>query len=150
MKDIETGDLETLDHAINPSAARISPDGRYIAYVYRGSPQAIHVVSIEGDERYEMLGDGAHYPRWTRDGQGIYLRIGGALYFQEVTTEPLFRKIGSEREIALLGGGFDQFPSPVDDRVLISTMSNLGTGAGSTLNVVINWTEELNQLLPME
>jgi serine/threonine protein kinase/Tol biopolymer transport system component len=146
--DLATAATHPLALGTEASSARVSPNGKYVAYVAVGDEQAVRIISLDDNEQFELAADGAHYPRWNHDGTGIYFRNGGDFFFQPVQTDPIFRILGEARLIASPGGGFDHFPSPVDDKVLVVRSVNQGTESSQNFNVVINWVAELERLLP--
>ena len=135
----------------------VSPDGRFVAFVSRetGNGQ-IYVREIATEVRHPISNGGGAMPRWSRDGSEIfYYAFGRGFFSVAVTTEPAF-DAGAPQELAFgnffFGGTFDV--SLDDQRFLLAlrgtrnTATDEATAEDDRIEVVLNWFEELKQLVP--
>lgn len=105
---------------------------------------------------YELPVSGAHHPLWSQDGSELYVFPGGAaLTAVKVRTTPSFEALGS----SVVPGAFTANTSPTSSRnhdilpgggfvtVDDGGIAN-GTSTPTTIEVVLNWFDELNRLVP--
>jgi serine/threonine-protein kinase len=78
------------------SQARVSPDGKWIAYVTDASGVAQIVVRpFPGPGgQVQVSGSGGVEPVWSRDGKRLFYRTGGLMMAASITTTPQFAVIG--------------------------------------------------------
>lgn len=76
----------------NQTAAKLSPDGRYVVYVSEESGQReIYVQSFpEGGRKITVSSNGGVQPRWSRDGKELFYVEGSSLMAVAVSTVPSF------------------------------------------------------------
>jgi serine/threonine-protein kinase len=153
-----------LASPFNEGDAVFSPDGRYVAFVSGDAGQReifIRPFPGPGGQTPVSVGGGVE-PAWARNGELFYRRPRDyAMMVVAVATEPTLA-VGPPTEL------FRGSPSPVGgsspraryavtadgQRFLMST-SLLASGesdsekTGSTIHVVLNWTEELKQRVPV-
>ena len=151
----ETEDPEPvafLADQFDTSFGRISPDGRWIAYVSNRTGQSeVWIQQFpSGPLRFQISAALAQQPRWSRDGGKLYYVGGSAgrwtIVEARVRTpqrpgdspivdpQPLFDvRVNS---YAPFGGTFFYDVSLAGDRFLID---EIGGGAEPFLNVVVNW-----------
>ena len=75
VRDMQTGTSRpVLQAAFNQEAARLSPDGRWLAYESEESgAYEIHIRSFPGaGERRQISKGGGQQPRWRRDGKELF------------------------------------------------------------------------------
>lgn len=89
--DDETSRLRPLD--VSPTGlggARISPDGRWVAYFGDHSGlREVYVIAISGEGgRLQISTDGGSEPVWGRDGKTLYYRANGIWIAASITTAP--------------------------------------------------------------
>lgn len=80
--------------------AKVSPDGRYVAYVtdQEGEPRVyVQDFPVPGGQRAVSPGEGAD-PRWSPDGRSIFYRSGTTFFAVDVELEPAF-SVGPPREL---------------------------------------------------
>jgi serine/threonine protein kinase/Tol biopolymer transport system component len=127
----------------NESAARLSADGRLLAYVSDESGRdEVYVRFVQGDvERWQVSNSGGHSPRWRHDGQELFY-ISGDLKLMAVPV-----KIGDKFEagtptalfkIAAKYGEFDVMPD--GKRFLINSIADTPP---QPLTVVTVWAANL-------
>jgi hypothetical protein len=93
--------------------ARISPNGKYVAYASNAAgPWEVYVASLaEPSQRWKISlelangwAGGGGQPRWRRDGRELFYVLGNdTMMAVEVETEPAFRAGKPKRLFALLG-----------------------------------------------
>ena len=80
--------------------ARLSPDGRFLAYVSNESGQPeIYVRSVEGRGKWQVSADWGLAPAWSRDGKELFFFSGSALWVAEVAIEGANFRAGRTREV---------------------------------------------------
>ena len=131
--------------------AQLSPDGRWLLYQsdVSGRPE-IYVRHYPGlDRAWQVSNGGGIQARWSRNNREIYYRNGNHIVASALDAsgpEPAFGT-----PVALFAGDYDFGPGTsianydvtADGRFI---MIRRGVNGGK-LNVVVNWTEELKQML---
>jgi Tol biopolymer transport system component len=130
--------------------ARLSPDGRWIAYAsYESGQSEIYVQSFpdKGRGRWQ-ISQGGDQPRWRGDGKELYyVAYDGTMMAAEVNTagpfdvgtpHPLFRmQLKSSNN-----SSYD--PAPDGQRFLCNVLRE-DDRSGLSTTVVVNWTELLRR-----
>jgi Tol biopolymer transport system component len=142
-----------LQTQFNERCSRLSPDGKWLAYVSNETGRAeIYVQSFpEAGSKLQVSTSGADQPIWSRDGRKLFFRGEGKI--QEITFQP-----GSPPSVSGLRSlfddhfenpqagthtGYDVFP---DGRFLMIQSENK-PDTSVELIVVVNWMEELKRLV---
>jgi Tol biopolymer transport system component len=130
------------------SAARISPDQRWVAYVSDDSGrQEVYVAPFDHHaDRIRVSNDSGRAPVWSRDGREIYFVAGTNVYAATVKNSGVSIDFASpnriyssdDQEIAYV----DAAP---DGRLLVAT--RLIAPATQPLKVFIGWKEEAERLI---
>jgi Tol biopolymer transport system component len=141
-----------LGTAFNEVGARLSPDGRWLAYMSdeTGIPQ-IYVQPFPAlDARFLISKSGGQEPVWSRDGRRLLYRADGVMWSVSIAAGETFRPGIAERVVdgryenkAVTHTGYDVGP---DGRFLVIGNSSPQAEA---LSVILNWTEELKRLVPV-
>jgi Tol biopolymer transport system component len=132
--------------------ARLSPDGRWLAYTSdeTGISQ-VYVQPFPGlDARFPISSSGGAEPVWARDGRRLFYRGNGTMWavsvdpaetFEAGLPQPLFEDRYQNKAPAHTGYDVDR-----DGRFLV-----IGDDSpqNETLTVILNWTEELKRLVPV-
>ncbi len=134
-------------------AAQFSPDGRWLAYTSDESGQAqVFIGPAAGpDRRWQVSVEGGRHPLWSRNARELFYRNQNKVMVVEVSPG------GGEVRLSLPRVLFEQryafgsaltIPnydvSPDGQRFLmVKDESTFGR-----LNLVLNWSEELNRLAP--
>jgi Tol biopolymer transport system component len=135
----------------------ISRDGQYMAYMSNESGQMeIHVRPFpEVDKgKWQISSGGGESPLWSPDGRELFYRNGDAVMGVPVNTKSTFS--AGKPGILFRGPywtGISESPawdiSPDGKRFLM--MMRLQAPAGPRrINIVLNWTEELKQRVPVK
>ncbi len=126
-------------------AARVSPDGRYVAYVSDESGRSeVYVGTFaESGAKWQISTEGGTEPLWSPDAREIFYRRGDELVAVTVETQPVFR-VGASQ--VLFEGPYVPNPHhtnydihPDGDRFI---MVRSAEGERQVV-VVLNWTAEL-------
>jgi len=136
------------------TAARFSPDGRWMAYDSNESGRdEIYVRPYPGPGgKWQISTEGGMEPVWNPKGRELFYRNGDKMMAVEVTTRPAF-SAGKPR--LLFEGAYVPTPrslpnydvSPDGQRFLMLEASEQGQ-APEQINVVLNWFEELKRRVP--
>jgi Tol biopolymer transport system component/predicted Ser/Thr protein kinase len=131
-----------------------SPDGRWIAYNSQESGRAeVYVQAYPGPGgKWQVSTDGGTDPRWAKSGRELFYRKGDGVMAVGVETTPSFRvteprPFVERRDPQLtVASGWDV--SPDGQRLLM--MKNEDHTKMPSLDVVLNWHEELKQRVPIK
>ena len=149
--DVPGEERVVLGTPFNEIGARLSPDGRWLAYVSdeTGTGQVYVQPFPALDARYPISSAGGTEPVWSRDGTRLFYRSGPDLWAVTAGTGATFEAGIPERLIEAPNRGkgdtHTSFDVASDGRFLIVGDQ---TRASETLTVILNWTEELERLLP--
>ena len=137
-------------------SATISPDGRFMAYQSDESGQdEVYVQPFpDGGTRVQLSTEGGRFPVWSTDGEEVFYESRQGLMRVGVTTSPDFRHERPSllinfagRGMVLTGGsGRNWDVSPDGERFVL----NRAATDTARLNVVLNWFEELERLVPTD
>jgi len=149
-----------LQTPFNERNSRLSPDGRWIAYVSDESGRDdVYIQSFPAaGAKVQVSNSGGDQPVWSRNGKALFFRGAGSM--QEVSfaasprlsvgkPHPLFP---DQFESPQVGGhtGYDVFP---DGRFLMIQSADARQSAGASryeFIFVFNWFEELRRLAVAE
>lgn len=131
----------------NERTAKLSPDGRWLAYASDETNRyEIYVNSFptQGD-RFLISSNGGRLPIWSRDGKELFFIAGDRKLmavavqsgprFQAAAPKPLFE--------TRLPGDITRFDVGKDGRFLIPTQT--APAGGAVVNLVVNWTAGLKK-----
>jgi tricorn protease-like protein len=131
----KTGAREPIaSTGFNESDGRVSPDGRWLAYVSDESGESdIYAVPRPGGQRVRISFAGGIRPRWARDGRAVFFLRGRQIMradiaASEFSTPRVVRDIGSIRD-------FDV--AHTRDAVLALVPDPFFTAAASS--VIVDW-----------
>jgi serine/threonine-protein kinase len=142
----------------NARQPRVSPDGRWLAYMAQVVRPEIYVAALDGDTTRRISLDGGYAPVWSRDGRTLYYRglagLNGEGDIIAVDVSGLPTTIGKPRPVAkalpaVRGGAFHTgYDVAADGRLLIA-QPGVDETAPLRFEVVLNWVEELKQRVPV-
>jgi len=142
----------------NEGYPRLSPDGRWVAYISNESGRyEVYVQDYPGaGEKITVSTDGGFEPEWSPDGRELFYRIGARVMAVSIQTVPVFR---SSRPIELFeapyidGSTVEAIATTYDvapDGEHFLMMEGGEEEGGNQLHLVLNWFEELERLAPAE
>jgi Tol biopolymer transport system component len=130
--DVEAGELETLlSDAYTHAHPRISPDGRWIAYMSMesGRPEIYVRNWPDLQAKWQVSRDGGYFPNWSPDGSELVFESASALELRSVS----FTIAGEEPTIGLPARKFALAPdmewpvlSPDHDRLYYADVQEPG------------------------
>jgi serine/threonine-protein kinase len=134
---------------------KISPDGRWMAYVSEESGKSEVYVRPFPDVnkgKWQVSTSGGRDPLWSPDGRGLFYRNGDSVMAVAVQTEPTFNPGKTE---ALFQGKYTSYWDISHDGkrflMLKEPQSTASGGEGPRkINIVLNWFEELKQRVPVK
>ena len=148
----------------NEFQPRISPNGRWMAYVSDESGKNEVYVrpfpEVDGG-RWQISTSGGDSPLWSPGGRELFYRNGDAVMAVPVKTDPSF---SLETPKTLFHGTYVSFGvqgnrtelnpwdiSPDGKRFLMVKQPDaLAYGGPRKINIVVNWLEELKQRVPVK
>jgi len=142
-----------LQTQFNESSSRVSPDGRWLAYVSDESGrEEVYLQSFpQPGTKLPVSRNGGQQPVWSSNGRSIFFRGNGAM--QEASFDRAGPTVGVAHPLfpdrfetpqAGTHTGYDVFP---DGRFLMIQSSEAGQ-AHKEIVFVFNWFEELKRELP--
>ncbi len=155
---LDTGDTELLvDTAANEDWPSFSPDGRFFAFMSGETGQyEVYVREVSSGRTFPVSTStrGGAIPRWSRDGREIYYRspVSSGILVAEVDLES-FSASDPVEVSDIVMHAVSNFDVTADGQkflvtVPVGTDETGGTAPSTRLNVVLNWFEELNRLVP--
>jgi serine/threonine-protein kinase len=156
-----------LSEKHNETQPNISPDGRRMAYTSDESGQTQVYVrpfpDVNSGGRLQISTSGGDSPLWSPDGRELYYRSGDTVMAVSLKSDPAF---SAEAPRLLFRGSYVSYRftfmdpelnpwdiSPDGKRFLMMKESGPDAPAAAGLrriNVVLNWTEELKQRVPVK
>ncbi len=133
------------------AAPRFSPDGRWLAYISNESGRyEVYVQSYPGPGgRWTISTQGGTEPVWSADGRELFYRHGSQMMVVDISTAPTFAP-GTPRRLfegyELNPYGLPNYDVSPDGKRFLMVQSDSGA-APTQLNVVLNWTEEVQRLV---
>ncbi|MGE5276352.1 MAG: protein kinase domain-containing protein, partial [Acidobacteriota bacterium] len=119
--------------------AKISPDGRWFAYVSDESGRAeVYVQSLaDAANRHQVSVAGGERPRWRGDGRELYFLAGGALQSIEIRTALAF-EAGQPKELFKLRYAEDYAAARDGQHFLVA--ASVDENPFQPPTIVLNWT----------
>ena len=131
----------------------LSPDGQWLAFVSNESgDNEVYVRPFSGSRRKTRVSsDGGQELAWAPDGRELFYRSGDRMMAVDIVTRPTLRpgtpRLLFERAFAK-GGPWRDYDVSLDGRRFLMLKPTMEDVALTQLNVVLNWLEELNRLVP--
>ena len=153
-----------LGTRFNELQAALSSDDRWLAYTSdeTGRSEVFVVPFPEASPKRQISTEGGTEPMWTRDGRELFYRNGDKMMAVAVDTEP---ELFSAKPVLLFEGPYAQDVSTLaffdtawitnydvapDGEGFIMIQQEERGGSRAELEVVLNWFEELERLVPTE
>ena len=145
-----------LQTKFQEGAARLSPDGHWLAYTSDESGRnEVYVRPFPGpDGKWQISTEGGGEVIWNPNGRELFYRVGNKLMAVDVETQPTFTagkpRLLFERSDQAGGGfgsGYDV--SPDGQRFLMVKTPVVEGDAVTQINLIQNWFEELKQKVPV-
>ncbi len=155
--DVDTGEArDLLTSPYNEYNARLSPDGKWLAYVSTesGNPDVYVQPFPALNARVPVSTAGGLEPVWSRDGRRLFFRTTSGIMVADVTaTTPLEfgrpQVVMPDRYVRTQGNYHTHYDVSADGRLLmIRDPKTAGDAARSQIHVVLNWFESLKQAAP--
>jgi Tol biopolymer transport system component len=147
-------DIRTLTPFVktrfNEGNGKFSPDGRWVAYVSDESGRReVYVQAYPSGEKRMASVEGGFNPLWHPSGRELYFSSGSSLMAVSFSDRPSLR-IGAPRKVLELSAPVSAVQSidisPDGERFLVAEKAR----PIRQINVVVNWSEELRQLVPAD
>ncbi|MEE8368482.1 MAG: hypothetical protein V3S30_09195, partial [Thermoanaerobaculia bacterium] len=137
--------------------ARLSPVGRYVAYVSSNEEQADRQVYLKrfpsGEGKWQVSMDGGDSPRWNGDGDELFYLNGDEVMAVKIETEPSLAVGTPQRLFTRKSSGirlsfrrFDGFDVAADGQrfIFVQKAESAGDGGQDESQIVIvqNWYQE--------
>ena len=145
--------VPVLQTNFNELQARLSPDGRWMAYVSDESGRfEIYVKSFNApsttaptpEGKWLLSKGGGTEPRWSRDGRALfYLGVGGSVMAVDIKTTPAFEPGMPKPLFQIPAGATIWDVAPDGQRFLLPVLTAESSRVPFT--VVLNWTSALKQ-----
>ena len=140
--------------------ARISPNGRWLAYTSSesGRPEVFVQSYPALDARVTVSTNGGVEPVWSRDSTRLYFRTDDDIMMSSVvSTDPLELStpaaLFADRFVRTQGDNHIHFDPAPDGRLLLIAYPDVareaGPREGGRLMIAVNWLEELKRTLPI-
>ena len=143
---------------------RISPDGKWIAYMSDESGRFeiyVHPFPDVDKGKRQVSTSGGREPKWSADGRELFYRNGDEIMAVSLRTEPA---LSLETPAVLFRGVFDFARydqnsmwdvQPDGKRFLMIKPAEMLDDESATepwgkINIVLNWFEELKERVPVE
>ena len=137
-----------LSGPFNQHSARISPNGRWLAYVSDESGrEEVYVVPFPGSRgRWPISTDGGSQPQWAKSGRELYYWFGDRMMAVTVTSDTTFSATKPTFLFdakALSGEVLTYDVTPDGDFLMIEPGES--DMPPTQINVVLNWLQEVRQ-----
>lgn len=130
----------------NESQARLSPNGRWLAYVSDESGrEEVYVVPFPGSGgRWPISTDGGSFPLWARNGRELFYRNGDRTMAVMVTSDATFgaTKPKSLFEAKAHSDSYLSYDVTPEGEFLMIEPGESDTPS-TQINVVLNWLQEV-------
>ena len=163
LLNIESGEIEELlSESFREGHGEISPDGQWLAYQSDESGQFevyVRPYPEVGNQRQQISTGGGEYPVWSKNGQELFYSVPpGTVMAVPVETGASSISTGTPEVVVQgdyfgsSGAGRTYDVSADGQRFLMmkDVASELDELEGPRIKVVLNWFEELKELVPVD
>ncbi len=142
-----------IQRDINQREAVWSPGGKWVAYSSDESGRwEVYVEPYPGPgPKVPVSNEGGQQPMWSGNGKELFYRCGDKMMAAAVEIEPRFRVTGYNQLFEgkyLSTASLQNYDVAPDGRFLM--IREPAESAPLGINVVLNWFDELKQLVPLE
>ena len=135
-----------LPSQASPLGARVSPNGKWLAYVSNDTKQNevyVQTFPTPGGQR-QVSTNGGSVPVWSRDGKELFFVSAGKMMVVEVKAGQNF-EVGAPRPLfdVVLTGSNPRFEVSKDGRFLLPMLSDQAPSV--PIQVIVNWTAGLKK-----
>ena len=136
-----------LNASHNEYNGQLSGDGHWLAYVSNETGRdEVYVCPFPGRvPKWQISKEGGMIPRWARSGRELFYRNGDKMMVVDIQTEPTF-KTGTPT--LLFKGQFGAGDVTPDGKRFLMVQSVEPEQAPTRIHLVLNWFEELKELVP--
>ena len=155
--DVESAPELIFDSKFNETAATLSPDGKWLAYVSDESGQLeVYVVSFpELGQRQQVSRDGGAEPLWAPNGGELFYRRSDSMMAVPVL---LGARFDAGAPVELFSGPFQRggarstntYDVSPDGRRFLMIREPEDSATEDQIHLVFNWFEELKRLVPTD
>ena len=134
-----------VDSPFHERRARLSPDGRWLAFA--GGNEVYVQEFPEGERRRQISTNGGGEPLWAPDGRELYYRSSdGKVMAVRIQTEP---ELQPSTPVALFDDRYEQDSFDISpDGARFVMMRRADDAPPPRLRVIVNWLPELERLVP--
>ena len=135
-----------------PRAARLSPDGRWLAYgeLVSGRPEVFIQGYPDAGLRRQVSVDGGRAPIWSRDGKELLFRGNGRMFAVSIETRSGLQwgrpQLLFQDDSVATALDYDVAP----DGRFVMIRPAPAEGAAAQINVIVNWRNELLARVPVK
>jgi dipeptidyl aminopeptidase/acylaminoacyl peptidase len=136
------------------SAARFSPDGRWLAYTSSESGRSeIYVQPYPGPGgKWQISTDGGTEPVWNSNGRELFFRQRNQMMAVDISTQPAFSagkpQMLFDGPYMLSAATLPNYDVSRDGQRFLMVKESQQDQPPTQINVVLNWFEELKRLAP--
>jgi serine/threonine-protein kinase len=138
------------------SAARFSPDGRWLAYTSTesGRPE-VYVQPFPGPGgKSQISTEGGTEPVWNPNGRELFYRQSDRMMAVDIVTQPALTagrpRLLFEGPYLLSAGNLPAYDVSPDGQRFLMVVESEQEEPPTQINLVLNWFEELNRQVPTE
>jgi Tol biopolymer transport system component len=143
-----SADSVYLRTEFNEGAARVSPDGRWAAYLSdeSGKPDVYISTFPRHSAKWQVSNNGGVFPRWSPDGKRIYYKgLDGVIYVADIDGSGASIRVGKVQPLQKVGDGpwplFDLFKD--EKRLLV--IENATRTQIDEMILVQNWPDQVRE-----
>jgi serine/threonine-protein kinase len=138
-----------IDSPANETQAQFSPDGRWVAYQSNETDRdEIYIAPFPGPGAHVPVStDGGQQPLWRNDGRELFYRFGDRVMAVDINLGHPPR-IGTPH--MLFQGQYDRAYDVTPDGQRFLLLKGEPQSQPTVLNIIVNWTQELKQRVPVK
>jgi serine/threonine-protein kinase len=154
LRRTEAAPTSILSTPFGEGGPAVSPDGRWLAYVSNESGRnEVYVAPLERPgERSTVSTDGGNEPVWSPNGRELFFRNSNDMLVVDISTSPT---LSSGKPRRLFTGAYERtlalwpnYDVANDGQRFLMVKMLDPEASPMQINVVLNWIDELNRLLP--